>query len=262
METEKKAPLDNIRPSTSNSENLLAIIHSDKVEGAEDLYKEKYRPQFHFTSRRGWINDPNGLVFYKGVYHLFYQHNPYGRQWGNMHWGHATSKNLVQWEELSDVLYPDEMGTMFSGSGLVDWQNSSDLKRGPNEPLICLYTAAGEYADPKVPFTQCLMFSHDGAQSWQKYENNPVLPPVASGSRDPAVIWNPEFQQWMMVLYIGKNKERENNNQHFALFRSKNLKEWERIQDLFFPGTGECGECFPIALDEDVEQIRWVLFDW
>ncbi|MDE0782999.1 MAG: glycoside hydrolase family 32 protein [Planktomarina sp.] len=260
VETEKKAPLDNIRPSTSNSENLLAIIHSDKVEGAEDLYKEKCRPQFHFTSRRGWINDPNGLVFYKGVYHLFYQHNPYGRQWGNMHWGHATSKNLVQWEELSDVLYPDEMGTMFSGSGLVDWQNSSDLKRGPNEPLICLYTAAGEYADPKVPFTQCLMFSHDGAQSWHKYENNPVLPPVASGSRDPAVIWNPEFQQWMMVLYIGKNKERENNNQHFALFRSKNLKEWERIQDLFFPGTGECGECFPIALDEDVEQIRWVFW--
>jgi sucrose-6-phosphate hydrolase SacC (GH32 family) len=104
------------------------------------------------------------------------------------------------------------------------------------------------------------MFSHDGAQSWQKYENNPVLPLVASGSRDPAVIWNPEFQQWMMVLYIGKNKERENNNQHFALFRSKNLKEWERIQDLFFPGTGECGECFPIALDEDVEQIRWVFW--
>ena len=108
------------------------------------------------------------------------------------------------------------------------------------------------------------MFSQDGAKSWQKYENNPVIPPIASSSRDPAVIWHSDSQQWIMALYIGQRnsgkKSTKKNNQHFALFKSKNMKDWERLQDLFFPGMGECGEFFPLTLDEDVEQVRWIFW--
>lgn len=259
-EAEKKPLMDENSLPTDDSENLVAFIHSDTIKGGENLYQEKHRPQFHFTSRRGWINDPNGLVYYKGTYHLFYQHNPYGRQWGNMHWGYATSKNLVHWEEHSDILYPDKMGTMFSGTGFVDWKNSSGLKNGSNEPLICFYTAAGEYVEPKAPFTQCMMFSHDGGQSWQKYENNPVIPPIAAWTRDPAVIWDPVSQTWVMALYIALDRDKMPTPHHYALFSSTNLKDWERLQDLYIPGTGECPEFFPLALDGDDGQIKWVFW--
>ena len=116
---------------------------------------------FHFSSRRGWNNDPNGLVYYAGEYHLFYQHNPYGWKWGNIHWGHAVSVVLVHWHELPDALYPGKLGTMFSGSAVVDWGNTAGLKAGEHETLACLYTAAGSLTDPPVPFTQCMAFSSD-----------------------------------------------------------------------------------------------------
>ena len=206
---DKKNPADQEHSPTGDLEILEAFIHSDTIEGDENLYREKHRPQFHFTSRRGWINDPNGLVYYKGTYHLFYQHNPYGRKWGNMHWGHADSKNLVEWQEFSDVFYPDELGSMFSGSAVVDWENTLGLEKGLDETLICFYTAAGEYVEPKVPFTQCMAFSNDGGQTWQKYEDNPILPHIASSTRDPKVIWDPESQQWIMALYIGTIKDRD-----------------------------------------------------
>ena len=108
-----------------NEKGLSKIYQSDEIEGQAELYKEKNRPQFHFTTRRGWINDPNGLIYYEGEYHLFYQHNPFERDWENMHWGHAVSKDLIHWTELPDALYPDHLGTMFSGSAVIDYDNTS-----------------------------------------------------------------------------------------------------------------------------------------
>ena len=248
------------QPSVGDSKFLNAIVNSDHVKDGEDLYQEKYRPQFHFTSRRGWNNDPNGLFYYQGTYHLFYQHNPYGRHWGNMHWGHATSRNLVQWREDSDILYPDEMGTMFSGCGFVDWEDTAGLRVGHDDTLICFYTAAGEYVDPKVPFTQCMAYSNDSGSTWHKYEGNPILPHIAESTRDPCVIWDPDSKQWIMALYIGYDKGRDHDPQHYALFVSTDLFDWKRIQEFYFPGWGECPDFFPMALDGESERTKWVFW--
>lgn len=122
------------------SAGLEKIYQDDVIAGQDSLYAEKNRPQFHFTTRRGWINDPNGLVFYEGEYHLFYQHNPYEREWENMHWGHAVSRDLVHWEELPDALHPDELGTIFSGSAVIDYDNTAGFNKKNEPALVAAYT--------------------------------------------------------------------------------------------------------------------------
>ena len=125
-----------------NEKGLSKIYQSDEIEGQAELYKEKNRPQFHFTTRRGWINDPNGLIYYEGEYHLFYQHNPFERDWENMHWGHAVSKDLIHWTELPDALYPDHLGTMFSGSAVIDYDNTAGFNKGKTPAMVAAFTAA------------------------------------------------------------------------------------------------------------------------
>ena len=132
-------------------DGLDKIYQSDQFAGQDSLYREVNRPQFHFSSRRGWNNDPNGLVWHDGEYHLFYQHNPYEIHWQNMHWGHAVSKDLVHWEELNDALYPDELGTMFSGSAVVDNENTSGWG---NNALVAFYTAAGKEMTQNVAYSR------------------------------------------------------------------------------------------------------------
>ena len=155
-----------------------------------------------FPRAAGWLNDPNGLVHYAGTYHMFYQHNPYGTEWGNMHWGHAVSRDLVHWRELPAALYPDAMGTMFTGCAVVDHHNSSGLGDGSQPPIVLVYTAAGEHARPREFYTQCLAFSADGGSTWHKYDGNPVLPHQVGQNRDPKVIWHPRSGRWVMALYL------------------------------------------------------------
>jgi fructan beta-fructosidase len=231
-----------------------AITLGDTVPDAQNLYCESYRPQFHFSSRRGWNNDPNGLVYYQGEYHLFYQHNPYGWKWGNMHWGHAISRDLVHWQELGDALYPDALGTMFSGSAVVDWGDTAGLQRGEEKALVCIYTAAGDTSalSKGQPFTQCIAASHDRGRSWRKYEGNPVLGHIAAANRDPKVIWHAPTRRWIMALYLDKND--------YALFASPDMKAWARICDVVLPGCSECPDMFELPVDGNATNKRWVFW--
>jgi len=231
---------------------LVALVQSESPVGMDDLYREKYRPQFHFTSRRGWLNDPNGLVFYDGVYHLFYQHNPYGWGWGNMHWGHAISRDLLHWEELGDVLYPDHLGVMFSGCAVVDWQNTTGFQDGDDPPLVLIYTAAGE------PYTQCLAYSTDGGETWVKYAGNPVLGHIAGHNRDPKVIWHAPSQQWVMALYLVESDVCIGND--YALFGSPDLKTWRKLCDVHIGDATECPDFFELPVDGDPANTRWLFW--
>lgn len=237
----------------ASSLSIDQIYQSDQIPGDFPLYQEPKRAQFHFSPLRGWNNDPNGLVYYRGEYHLFFQHNPYGWGWGNMHWGHAVSQDLVHWVELGDKLLPDDMGPMFSGSAVVDWNNTSELGEEGNAPLILLYTAAGN------PTVQGLAYSNDG-RNFKKLETNPILPQVTPGNRDPKVIWHAPSQSWIMVLYVelpGKQ-----HTVHF--YSSKNLKDWtlESVTRGGIDGDKylfECPDFFPLAIDGDSKNTKWVL---
>lgn len=235
-----------------DSSALSSMKSSDTIIDHELIYRESLRGQFHFSPKRGWNNDPNGCVFYNGEYHLFFQHNPYGWAWGNMHWGHAVSKDLVRWEELGDKLLPDEMGPMFSGSAVVDWNNSSGFGKDGKPPLVLFYTAAGN------PTTQCMAYSTDG-RNFTKYSNNPIVKEVTGGNRDPKVIWHEPSRRWVMVLYVEWEKK---HTVHF--YTSEDLKDWTlaSIVNGDAPGGGflyECPDFFELPVDGDASRKKWVL---
>jgi sucrose-6-phosphate hydrolase SacC (GH32 family) len=234
-----------------DSAALTAVEAADEIKGGEGLYREPLRGQFHFSARRGWNNDPNGLVYFNGEYHLFFQHNPYGWGWGNMHWGHAVSTDLVHWEELGDPLWPDQLGPIFSGSAVVDVNNTSGFGRDGKPPLVLIYTAAGH------PTTQCLAYSLDG-RIFTKYEKNPVVNQITAGNRDPKVLWHAASQRWVMVLYVGTSK---GHTVHFLT--SPNLKEWQLASVTEAGGKGgylfECPDFFELPVDGDAKNRRWVL---
>jgi fructan beta-fructosidase len=238
----KKAKIETGRlPEGSTA--LTSIKQDDAVPGAEQLYKEKYRPQFHFSSRRGWLNDPNGLVYHKGEYHLYYQHNPYGWKWGNMHWGHAVSKDLVHWQELPIALYPFRHGDWaFSGGALVDKDNTAGFKKGDEDVIVAAYTSTGR--------GECIVYSNDRGRTFTEFEGNPV---VKHAGRDPKIIWYAPGKHWVMALYDEQGKK-----QFIAFYTSANLKEWQfqsRIE-----GYYECPEIFELPVDGDKAKTRWVIY--
>ena len=208
------------------------------------LGDEKSRPQFHFTPKQNWMNDPNGLIYYKGEYHLFFQHNPTENIWGNMSWGHAVSTDLHKWEELP-VAIPctDEVG-IFSGSAVIDYTNSTGFGSVENPAMVAIYT---EHKNDKSKQSQCLAFSLDDGRTFTKYVGNPVLDINSSDFRDPKVQWIDG--QWLMTVV-------KPDLHQISFFTSKNLKAWEHLSD-FGPAAevGGCWEC------PDLFQLgeKWIL---
>ncbi len=230
--------------------SLLAQgTHSDA------LYDETYRPQYHFAPAKNWMNDPNGPIYYKGEYHLFYQYNPFGNVWGHMSWGHAVSRDLVHWEHLP-VAIPEENGIMiFSGSTVVDWHNSSGFCKEANaaEPscLVAIYTGHTETLQ-----TQNLAYSNDRGRTWTKYAGNPVLDLHMQDFRDPKVFWYEPSHKWVMVAALPTLHK-------VRFFGSTDLKQWRALSD-FGPAGGtagvwECPDLFPLPVEGEPGQTRWVL---
>ncbi|OXS78711.1 glycoside hydrolase family 32 protein [Domibacillus enclensis] len=212
------------------------------------MQKELFRPALHFSPAEKWINDPNGLVYYKGEYHLFYQYHPESTVWGPMHWGHAISSDLVNWEELPVALYPDELGQIFSGSAVVDWHNTSGFQTGEEAVLVAVFTHHGDDNEK-----QSIAYSNDRGRTWSKYSGNPVIQnPGIKDFRDPKVFWHEVSQKWIMSLACGD---------HIQFYGSANLKEWIYLSSFgetygAHGGVWECPDL--IRLNTDSEQ-KWVL---
>lgn len=207
-------------------------------------YNEKYRPDYHFTPQYGWTNDPNGMVYHNGEYHLFYQHNPYGSMWGNMNWGHTVTKDLKKWEHLPVAIAPDSLGAIFSGSVVIDKNNTAGFGK---DAMVAVYTSAGQSQ------VQSIAYSLDNGRTFTKYEKNPVLvDPNYVDFRDPKVFWHDAGKQWIMSLAT---------SQVITFYASKDLKEWTKLSQ-FGEGIGdhggvwECPDLFPMTYNG---QTKWVL---
>lgn len=204
-----------------------------------------YRPLFHFSPNYGWMNDPNGMVYKEGEYHLFYQYNPYGSTWGNMHWGHAVTRDLINWEQLPVAIAPDVLGAIFSGSAVVDFNNSAGFGK---DAIIAFYTSAGERQ------TQSIAYSLDNGRTFSKYSMNPVLTADIPDFRDPKVFWHEDTNRWIMIIASG---------QVMDIFSSKNLKEWT-FESSFGEGQGvhdgvwECPDLIKLPI-EGTNKSKWVL---
>ena len=178
-----------------------------------------YRPRYHFTPPANFINDPNGLVFYRGEYHLFYQHNPFGDTWGHMSWGHAVSPDMLRWQHLPVALREEDGVMIFSGSAVVDWRNTSGFGDEVNPPLIAIYT--GHSATEQ---TQHIAYSLDAGRTWTKYAGNPVIAIGSRNFRDPKVFWHEATGRWIMVTVLA--------DQHRVRFYgSPDLIHWEHLSD-------------------------------
>jgi len=220
-------------------------------------YNQPYRPQFHFSPRVNWTNDPNGLVFFEGEYHIFFQYNPFGDQWGHMSWGHAVSTDLVHWKELP-VAIPEGDGVMiFTGSTVVDRTNTSGFCTGGKPCLVAVYTGhTPPSGNGKALQTQNLAYSNDHGRTWTKYAGNPVIDLHMSDFRDPKVFWHEPSKHWVMAVSLPDEHK-------VRFYGSPDLKKWEHLSD-FGPegsvaGQWECPELFELPIDGHAAHTRWVL---
>ena len=221
------------------------------------LYHELYRPQIHFSPKAHWMNDPNGMVYFNHIYHLFFQYYPNGTIWGPMHWGHAESRDMIHWKEMPIALYPDSLGYIFSGSAVVDSNNTSDFGKHGKIPLVAIFTNH----DPKGASegknnfqNESVAYSLDNGTTWVKYSGNPVLKnPGITDFRDPKIMWYAPDHKWVMTL-AAKDK--------ITFYSSPNLKDWSKESEFGAEagapngGVWECPDLFPLKTNG---KIYWVL---
>lgn len=219
---------------------------------SDSYMNEPLRPQYHFSPELNWMNDPNGLVYHKGDYHLFYQYNPEGNQWGHMSWGHAVSKDLLHWQHLP-VAIPEVDGVMaFSGSCVVDHDNTAGFATTAEPPMVAIYTGHGHGRQ-----VQNLAFSNDRGRSWTRYQNNPVLDIKQNDFRDPKVFWHQPTERWIMVVALAVERQ-------ILFYQSTNLKDWTELQRFGPAGTvtkpnWECPDLFELQVDNEPGVSKWVL---
>lgn len=224
------------------------------------LYREVYRPQFHFTAKKDWLNDPVGLVYYKGEYHLCFDHTALPGQVnrGNMVWGHAVSSDMVRWKQLPNAIEPDHLGVIASGSAVVDWDNTAGFQSGKEAAMVNIFTSAGNQPiigkSPSAgkQFTQSIAYSNDRGRTWRKYEKNPVLGHIRGNNRDPKVIWHTSTKNWVMALFLDEND--------YALFVSRNLRAWSHLCNVTVRGVSECPDLVELPVDGDPKNTRWVFW--
>jgi fructan beta-fructosidase len=243
----------------SQEKNPISISSKEMIQvDTNQYYKELYRPQFHFSPEKKWMNDPNGMLYYKGTYHLFYQYYPEDIVWGPMHWGHATSPDLIHWQHKKIALYPDSLGLIFSGSAVMDVNNTSGLGTKENPPMIAIFTYHNmefEKAGKVNTQTQGLAYSLDEGETWKKYESNPIINNfVLRDFRDPKVFWNENSKIWNLVLVAGDRAQ---------FYTSKNLINWN-LESEFGQNSGahggvwECPDLFKLKI-EGTQEEKWVL---
>ena len=209
-----------------------------------------YRPSYHHTPSYGWMNDPNGMFYKDGVYHLCYQYNPYGSKWGNMHWGHAISRDLIHWKEVEPTIARDPMGHIFSGSAVIDKEGTAKYGK---DAIVALYTSASD----KNGQIQCMAYSTDGGYTFHKYPGNPVLTPFdgLKDFRDPKVFWYAPLKKWYMIVSADKE---------MRFYSSPNLRDWTYVS-AFGQGYGaqpnqfECPDFFQLPVDGNPNKKKWVM---
>ncbi len=239
--------------------NLSCGTAEEEIPIIVEPYKEQHRPQFHFSPKENWMNDPNGMVYYEGEYHLFYQHSPDSNISGAMHWAHAISTDLVHWEHLPIALEPDSLGYIFSGSAVIDWKNTSGFGKDGKPPMIAIYTyhlTEGEEAGTNDFQSQGIAYSNDKGRTWTKHDRNPIISNTEKMKdfRDPKVFWHKDSKKWVMVLACGDR---------LRIYNSNDLKSWT-LQSEFGEGFSvdafplECPDLFELKI-EGAEATKWVM---
>ena len=237
---------------------LLLMACQDTTQKTQMNEETLYRPLLHFTPKAHWMNDPNGMFYLNGKYHLYFQYYPGASVWGPMHWGHASSEDLVHWEEHPVALYPDEMGYIFSGSAVVDHQNTSGLGKDDTPPIVAIFTHHDmnkEIAEKIDVETQSIAYSLDEGMTWTKFDGNPVIKnPNIRDFRDPKVFWDEVRNQWVLILAA---------QQKVMLYISPNLKDWTYTADFgedvgHHGGVWECPDLFPLPVNQGEKQ-KWVM---
>ncbi len=233
---------------------IVLVLYGLPADGQSTVYDQPYRPQIHFSPRQNWTNDPNGLVYFRGEYHLFFQYNPLGDEWGHMSWGHAVSKDLLHWQELPVAIAEQDGVMIFTGSVVVDRKNTSGFCAGKSECLVAVYTGYSKTPQGTLQ-TQNLAYSRDSGRTWTKYAGNPVLDLHLADFRDPSVSWDKKEQHWVMAVSLPAEHK-------IRFYSSPNLKEWTKLSD-FGPagdvaGDWECPDLLQIPSSDGKETI-WAL---